>query len=82
VLPTAVKGDFAWNEYLYAVLLLQGETMITLPVGMGNFLTTDDAPWNLLMALSVIYSLPPVIFYYIFRRYLTHGLVSGAVQGT
>ena len=73
---------FAWNEYLYAVLLLQGEKMITLPVGMGNFLTTDDAPWNLLMALSVIYSIPPVIFYYIFRRYLTHGLVSGAVQGT
>jgi multiple sugar transport system permease protein len=73
---------FAWNEYLYAVLLLQGEKMITLPVGMGNFLTSDDAPWNLLMALSVIYSIPPVLFYYIFRRYLTHGLVSGAVQGT
>lgn len=72
---------FAWNEYLYAVLLLQGENMITLPVGMGNFLTTDDSPWNLLMAMSVIYSIPPVIFYYVFRRYLTHGLVSGAVQG-
>lgn len=42
----------------------------------------DDAPWDLPMALSVIYSLPPVIFYCIFRRYLTHGLVSGAVQGT
>jgi multiple sugar transport system permease protein len=73
---------FAWNEYLYAVLLLQGEKMITLPVGMGNFLTSDDSPWNLLMALSAIYSIPPVIFYCIFRRYLTHGLVSGAVQGT
>jgi ABC-type glycerol-3-phosphate transport system permease component len=34
------------------------------------------------MALSVIYSIPPVIFYYIFRRHLTHGLVSGAVQGS
>jgi multiple sugar transport system permease protein len=73
---------FAWNEYLYAVMLLQSEDMITLPVGMGNFLTTDDAPWNLLMAMSVIYSIPPVVFYYVFRRYLTHGLVSGAVQGT
>jgi multiple sugar transport system permease protein len=72
---------FAWNEYLYAVMLLQSENMITLPVGMGNFLTTDDSPWNLLMAMSVIYSIPPVVFYYAFRRYLTHGLVSGAVQG-
>ncbi len=72
---------YAWNEYLYAVLLLQGEKTITLPVGMGNFLTSDDAPWNLLMALSVIYSIPPVLFYYVFRRYLTHGLVSGSVAG-
>jgi len=72
---------FAWNEYLYAVLFLQSETMYTLPISMGTFLTGDDAPWNLLMAVSTIYALPPVIFYYVFRRYLTHGLVSGAVQG-
>src|SRR6266508_2358937 len=72
---------YAWNEYLYAVLLLQGEKTITLPVGMGNFLTSDDAPWNLLMALSVIYAIPPVLFYYGVRRYLTHGLVSGSVAG-
>jgi multiple sugar transport system permease protein len=73
---------FAWNEYLYAVLFLQGEQMFTLPISMGTFLTGDDAPWNLLMALSTIYAIPPVVFYYVFRRYLTHGLVSGAVQGT
>jgi multiple sugar transport system permease protein len=73
---------FAWNEYLYAILLLQGENMATLPIGMGNFLTTDDSPWNLLMAMSVIYAVPPVVFYYVFRRHLTTGLVSGAVQGT
>jgi multiple sugar transport system permease protein len=73
---------FAWNEYLYAVLFLQSEEMFTLPISMGTFLTGDDAPWNLLMALSTIYAIPPVIFYYVFRRYLTTGLVSGAVQGT
>src|SRR6266545_6730794 len=72
---------FAWNEYLYAVLFLQSETMFTLPISMGTFLTGDDAPWNLLMAVSTIYAIPPVIFYYVFRRYLTTGLVSGAVQG-
>jgi len=72
---------FAWNEYLYAVLFLQSEEKFTLPISMGTFLTGDDAPWNLLMAISTIYSVPPVVFYYVFRRYLTHGLVSGAVQG-
>jgi len=73
---------YSWNEYLYALLLLTGERNITLPLAMSNFLTTDDAPWNLLMAVSVVYSLPPVCLYYLFRRYLTAGLVSGAVAGT
>jgi multiple sugar transport system permease protein len=73
---------YAWNEYLYALLLLTGEQRIPLPVAMGNFLTTDNAPWNLLMAVSTVYAIPPVILYYCFKRYLVSGLVSGAVAGT
>lgn len=72
---------YAWNEYLYALLLLTGEQNIPLPVAMANFLTTDNAPWNLLMAVSTVYSIPPVILYYCFKRYLVSGLVSGAVSG-
>jgi len=72
---------FAWNEYLYAVLFLSGEKYITIPVAMGNFLATDDAPWNILMTVAVLYSIPPVIFYYCFRRHLVSGLVTGAVSG-
>jgi len=73
---------YAWNEYLYALLLLTGEHNIPIPVAMGNFLTTDNAPWNLLMAVSTVYAIPPVILYYCFKRYLVSGLVSGAVSGT
>jgi multiple sugar transport system permease protein len=71
---------YSWNEYLYAVLFLSGETSITVPVAMGNFLATDNPPWNLLMAESVLYSIPPVILYYCFRRHLLSGLVTGAVK--
>jgi multiple sugar transport system permease protein len=71
---------YSWNEYLYAVLFLSGETSITIPVAMGNFLATDNPPWNLLMAESVLYSIPPVILYYCFRRHLLTGLVTGAVK--
>jgi len=73
---------YSWNEYLYAVLFLSGETSITIPVAMGNFLATDNPPWNLLMAESVLYSIPPVILYYCFRRHLLSGLVTGSVAGT
>src|SRR5881296_616839 len=65
---------YAWNEYLYALLLLTGEPRVTLPVAMSNFLTTDNAPWNLLMAVSTVYAIPPVVLYYCFKRYLVSGI--------
>jgi len=71
----------AWNEYLYAFLLLSRETAITLPVALGNFLSADDSPWELLMTAGFIYALPPAAIYYAFRRYMSSGLTAGAVKG-
>jgi multiple sugar transport system permease protein len=70
----------AWNEYLYACLLLSKDTEITLPVALGNFLAADDSPWELLMTTGFIYALPPAAVYYAFRRYMVGGLTAGAVK--
>lgn len=70
----------AWNEYLYAFLMLSTESQLTLPVALGNFLAFDDAPWSLLMATGAIYAVPPTLIYYMFRRYMVAGLASGAVK--
>jgi multiple sugar transport system permease protein len=70
----------AWNEYLYAFLLLSKDTEVTLPVGLGNFLAADDSPWELLMTTGLIYALPPAAIYYVFRRYMVSGLTAGAVK--
>ena len=70
----------AWNEYLFAFLLLSRDTDITLPVALGNFLAADDSPWELLMTTGLIYALPPAAIYYTFRRYMVSGLTAGAVK--
>lgn len=70
----------AWNEYLYAFLMLSADREITLAVALGLFLTTDDAPFNVLMATGAIYALPPAAIYYAFRRYMVSGLTAGAVK--
>jgi multiple sugar transport system permease protein len=70
----------AWNEYLYAFLLLSNETQITLSVALGNFLAADDSPWELLMTVGLIYALPPAAIYYAFKRYMVGGLTAGAVK--
>jgi multiple sugar transport system permease protein len=70
----------AWNEYLYAFLLLSNETDLTLAVALGNFLAADDSPWELLMATGFVYALPPAAIYYAFKRYMVSGLTAGAVK--
>jgi multiple sugar transport system permease protein len=70
----------AWNEYLYAFLILSNEKDITLAVALGLFLSADDSPWELLMATGVLYALPPAVIYYVFKRYMVSGLTAGAVK--
>ena len=70
----------AWNEYLYAFLLLSKDTSVTLAVALGNFLAADDSPWELLMATGLIYAMPPAAIYYTFKRYMVSGLTAGAVK--
>ena len=70
----------AWNEYLYAFLLLSRDTDVTLAVALGNFLSADDSPWELLMATGLIYAAPPAAIYYVFKRYMVGGLTAGAVK--
>ncbi len=70
----------AWNEYLYAFLLLSRDDSVTLAVALGNFLSADDSPWELLMATGLVYALPPAAIYYTFKRYMVSGLTAGAVK--
>lgn len=71
----------AWNEYLYLYLLLSSPGNMTVPVALGQFLNSDEAPWNLMMATAVIYALPPIAIYYAFRRHMSTGLTMGGVKG-
>lgn len=85
MLPTLVAVGIyalllAWNEYLYAFLLLSKDSNLTLSVALGNFLAADDSPWELLMTTGLIYALPPAAIYYVFRRYMVSGLTAGAVK--
>jgi multiple sugar transport system permease protein len=71
----------AWNEYLYQFLLLSNKESMTVPVALAQFLNSDEAPWNLMMATAVIYALPPIATYYMFRGKMTSGLTMGGVKG-
>jgi len=71
----------AWNEYLYQFLLLSKKEEMTVPVALAQFLNSDIAPWNYMMATAIIYALPPICIYYSFRHRMSSGLTMGGVKG-
>jgi multiple sugar transport system permease protein len=71
----------AWNEYLYQFLLLSDKRSMTVPVALAQFLNSDEAPWNYMMATAIVYAIPPVAAYYAFRQKMTGGLTMGGVKG-
>jgi multiple sugar transport system permease protein len=71
----------AWNEFLFALLfLLESPTRWTLSLGVQQ-LDSVEVPKTWLMAGSVITTLPIVVLFFFFERFLTRGLTAGAVKG-
>jgi multiple sugar transport system permease protein len=63
----------AWNDYLYAAVLLSPRNM-TVAVTQGLLFTDADAPWNAMMASAIIYVVPPIVLLFALRRYVVAGL--------
>ena len=71
----------SWNEYIYQYLLLSSKSKMTVAVAINQFFDSDEAPWNYMMAIAIIYSLPPVAVYFALRRFMVAGLTLGGVKG-
>jgi multiple sugar transport system permease protein len=71
----------AWNEYLYQFLLLSSPRNMTVAAGINQFFDSDEAPWSYLMAVAIVFSIPPIAVYYALRRYMVAGLTMGGVKG-
>lgn len=71
----------AWNEYLYNFLMLSTPDSMTVAVALAQFLNSDESPWNFMMATAIVYALPPMMIYYMFRRNMAAGLTMGGVKG-
>ena len=74
----------AWNEYLLALAFLSDTENYTLPVGLASMVTSSqagDSYWGDFAAASILISIPVVLLFVTFQRYLVDGMVAGAVKG-
>jgi multiple sugar transport system permease protein len=71
----------AWNEFLFAFVFINSESLRTLPVGLQSMIVGDILPWGQLMAASLLMAIPVVVIYSYAQRFLAEGLTIGAVKG-
>lgn len=71
----------AWNEFLFALLLIGRDSQKTIPSGLAGLINGDTFQWGALMAGALISSLPPVLIYILAQRWVVSGLAGGAVKG-
>jgi multiple sugar transport system permease protein len=71
----------AWNEFLFALILTQTETAMTLPVGIASRVTQYEIKWGAMSAAGVVAMLPVLVFATAAQKYLVRGLSLGAVKG-
>lgn len=72
----------SWNEYLYALVLLNSDSVTPLTTGvMSMLISAFNIEWSLLMAASVMMSIPLIVVFAFLQSYLTSGFGAGGVKG-
>lgn len=90
VLPTATPGIIAasifamivsWNDYLFGRVFVNSLDNLTLTVGVMLFFEGTHVDWGLLMAASVLMTVPMALLFMALQRHLVAGFGAGAVKG-
>ncbi|WBB54438.1 carbohydrate ABC transporter permease [Verrucosispora sp. WMMD573] len=77
---SVLVGMFAWNEFLYALMLTSREAN-TLPLSMTAFLGEQGTDWGGMAAAGTLIMIPALIFSIFVQKQMARGLSFGAVKG-
>lgn len=70
-----------WNEFLFALILLNSDASKTIPVGLLNF-QGQFANNNTGLAAGILIAVLPILIAYMFlQRWIVGGLTAGATKG-
>lgn len=70
-----------WNEFLFAVTILQKPELQPITVALQNLSGSQIKEWNMVMAGTLISALPTLLIYIVLGRFFIRGLLAGSVKG-
>ena len=71
----------AWNDFLFALVLITSDELKTLPVGVNDLFNATIVDWGMIMAAGVVITVPTVGFFVAVQRYLIQGWGAGGLKG-
>lgn len=71
----------SWNNFFLPLLVLNSESLYTLPLGIQQFQGQFGTDWGRVLAFVSIALVPTIVFYLLAERQIVAGLTAGAVKG-
>jgi ABC-type glycerol-3-phosphate transport system permease component len=71
---------FAWNEFFWSLVALQRSDVRTIPIGLKTLVAASDIQYDLMMAGSLMATLPALIVFLIFKRHVIAGISMAGVR--
>ena len=69
-----------WSDFLFPLALISDDTKRPLTLGLYKFISEYGSRWNDLMAVSTVAAIPIILVFIFAQKYITSGLVAGAVK--
>jgi multiple sugar transport system permease protein len=72
---------YAWEDFLWPLIIISSPEHTTAPLGLAQFVVKNRTAWDVLMAGSVIATLPMVVVFMIFQRNFVRGISLSGLKG-
>jgi multiple sugar transport system permease protein len=80
VTVAALTFLMGWSDFLFPLTLISDDSKRPLTLGLYKFISEYGSRWNDLMAVAVVAAIPIILVFIFAQRYITSGLVAGAVK--
>jgi len=70
-----------WNEYTWPLIMVRTDSMRTVQIALTLFRNESEIRWPLLMAATILVSLPVYLLFAFCQKYFVNGILAGSVKG-
>jgi len=72
---------WTWNDFLGPLIYIYDKHLMTLTIGLQSFNHLHGSEWSLLMAASVMMTIPVVLVFFFAQKYFIQGITLTGLKG-